>query len=153
MIFVQPAYAVCPVCVLAAGSALGIAEVLGVDDLIAALFIGAVITSAAFWMADKFKLVKLPQAEISWSVIFYLMTVGGLYTQGKIGRPSCQLWGIDKVFLGLTLGTILFIAGVIADRLLRTKNNSKGYFPFQKVVIPLALVVVTALFFQFTFCK
>ncbi len=75
MIFVKPVLAVCPVCVIAVGSGLVIAEKLGVDDLIAALWIGSFITAIAIVLAGKFQRLKLPKAEISWTVIFYFLTI------------------------------------------------------------------------------
>ena len=150
MLFVKPVLAVCPVCFIAAGSALGLAELLGVDDLIASLWIGAVITSAAFWMGDKFKLVKLPRPTLIWPLIFYLLTIGGLYSQGKIGLANCRIFGVDKVLLGITLGTALFGVGVLLDRWLRTQNKGKVFVPFQKVILPLLLVGLANLFFSLT---
>ncbi len=153
MLFVKPVFAVCPVCVVAVGSGLALAEALGVDDLLAALWIGALVTSSSFWIADKFKLVKLPYPEISWSCIFYLLTIGALYIDNQLGNPYCRIWGVDKIWLGVTLGTIFFWVGVVADRLIRKTNNGKVYFPFQKVVLPLFLIALPSLILYLTVCN
>ena len=153
MIFVKSVYAVCPVCIVAVGSGLAIAEALGVDDLLAAIWIGALVTSSAFWMADKFKIIKLPLPEISWSIVFYILTIATLYIDNKLGNPYCRIWGIDKIWLGMTLGTILFWLGVIGDRLLRKTNNGKVYFPFQKVILPVFAIVIPTIILQLTICK
>ncbi|HUW22147.1 MAG TPA: hypothetical protein VMW41_05805 [Candidatus Bathyarchaeia archaeon] len=152
MIFVKPVLATCPVCMIAVGGGLAMAKMLGVDDLVAAIWIGALVTVSALWLAQKFHKIKLPKPEISWTLIFYLLTVATLYLQGKIGHPSCQLWGLDKILFGLTLGTILIFLGNLLDRWLRSKNQGKVFFPFQKVAIPLAMVVSTSLIFQLVFC-
>lgn len=148
-VFSRPAYAVCPVCTIAAGSALAIAEVLGVDDLVAALLIGALVTSSAIWLAGKIKNFPKIISELAMTVVFYLMTLGALQLQGKLGRPNCRYWGIDKVVFGLTLGSIVFWLGVLLDRFLRGKHNGKGFFPFQKVVLPLLPVAILGLLFSF----
>ena len=61
--FIKSAFAVCPVCVVAVGSGLFIAEKLGVDDLIAAIWIGGLVTALAIALADKFRLIKLPRPK------------------------------------------------------------------------------------------
>jgi len=153
MFLVKPAYAICPVCIVAVGGGLVIAEKLGVDDLIAALWIGALMTAFAFWAAEKFKRIKLPKPEISWPILFYLMTLGVLKIQGKINNPYCKIWGICKIWLGLTVGTIVFWLGVLMDKFLRRRNNGKAFFPFQKVIIPLAAVILMSWGFYLITCQ
>jgi len=152
MIFIEPAYAVCPVCTIAVGSGLAVAELLGVDDLVAAIWISALIISSSLWMADKFKRIRLPWPKISWSIIFYLITLATLYFQGKVGNPFCRIWGIDKILLGLTIGLVSFLSGVGADQYLRKKNYNKGFFPLQKVVLPLGIILLISLIFQLFIC-
>ncbi len=144
----KPAFATCPVCLVAVGSGLWLAEWLGVDDLIAALWIGALSTALAFWFAKQFKLIKLPYPEISWSLISYLSVLAFFQAQGKLWRPYCQIWGICKLFLGVTLGMLVFWLGVFLDRQLRRLNQGSVFFPFQKVVLPVVAVVITSLIFQ-----
>lgn len=152
MIFVKPVLAICPVCVVTVGSGLWIAEKLGVDDLIVAIWIGALVTATAVVLADKFRWLRLPKPEISWSVIFYFLTLGTLQIQGKLNNPYCKVWGVCKIWLGITIGTTVFWLGVLADRLLRTKNNNKVLFPFQKVVLPVVSVLLTSLIFYLLVC-
>lgn len=149
---IKPIFATCPVCLVAIGSGLAIAEKLGIDDLIVAIWIGALTTSTAVFLADKFRRLKLPKPEVSWTVIFYLLTIGVLKLQGKINNPYCKIWGVCKIWLGLTLGTIVFWLGILLDRLLRSKNNGKAFFPFQKVILPVVTVLLTSLIFYLAVC-
>jgi len=141
---VKPVFATCPVCVVAVGGGLWIAEKLGVDDLIAAVWIGALVTALAVVLADKFRRVKLPQPKLSWTVIFYLLTLATLQLMGKLNNPYCKIWGVCKIWLGITVGTVVFWGGVWADKWLRTKNRGKVYFPFQKVICPLITVLLSS---------
>ena len=152
MMLAKPVWATCPVCVVAVGSGLWLAETLGVDDLIAAIWIGGSITAIAFWLAGKWKRVKLPQPEVSWSVIFYLTTLAFLKFQGKLWHPDCRIWGICKIFLGLTIGVIFFWLGVLIDRWLRKINRGRVYFPFQKVVLPLLTILLISFVFHLIIC-
>ena len=149
MIFVKPVFATCPVCVIAVGGGLWLADKLGVDDLIAAIWIGALVTATAIILADKMQLIKLPKPKISWSVIFYFLSLATLQFQGKLNNPNCKIWGVCRIWLGITIGTIVFWCGILIDKWLRTKNNNKGFFPFQKVVLPVATVLITSLVFYY----
>ncbi len=140
--FVKPVFATCPVCVVAVGGGLAIAERLGVDTLIAAVWIGALITSVATAFKNKLR----------GTIIFYLLTLGFLKLQGKLNNPYCKIWGVCKIWLGITVGTVVFWLGVLFDRWLRTKNDGKVFFPFQKVACPLIAVLLFTLIFNFLIC-
>lgn len=150
--FVKPVFATCPICVLAVGGGLWLAEKLGIDDLIVSIWIGALVTAFAIALADKFKKIKLPQPEISWSVIFYFLTLATLQLQGKLNNPYCKIWGVCKILLGVTLGTVFLGAGTLLDKWLRTKNKGKAFFPFQKAVLPVVVVLLTSLIFYLMVC-
>lgn len=150
--FIKPVYATCPVCVLAVGGGLWLAERLGIDDLIVSLWIGALVTAFAIVLAGKFKKIKLPRPEASWSVIFYFLTLATLQLQGKLNNPYCKIWGVCKIWLGVTVGTFVFWLGAVLDRYLRTKNDNKVFFPFQKVVCPLLTTLLATLVFYLLVC-
>ncbi len=152
MIFVEPVFAQCPVCIVTVGGGLWLAKTLGVDDLIASIWIGALTTAFAIMLADKWKLVKLPKPQISWSVIFYLLTLLYLQISGFFNRPYCKIWEVCKVWLGITVGTVFLWLGVLLDKFLRTKNNGKVFFPFQKVVVPVAMTLLASLIFYLLTC-
>lgn len=149
---IKPVYATCPVCVVAVGGGLWLAEKLGVDDLIAAIWIGAFVTAFAVVLTDKFKKIRLPKPEISWTVIFYLLTLATLEISGTLNNPYCKIWGVCKIWLGVTIGTIALWLGVLLDKLARKKNNNKVFFPFQKVIFPVAAISLVSLLFYLLVC-
>jgi len=61
MILIKPVFATCPVCVITVGGGLWLAKRLGVDDLIAAIWIGSLTTAFAVALSDKWKMIKLPK--------------------------------------------------------------------------------------------
>ncbi|RLC35261.1 hypothetical protein DRH14_01350 [Candidatus Shapirobacteria bacterium] len=152
MIFVKPVYATCPVCVVAIGSGLVIAEKLGVDDLVASIWIGALLTAFAIAFGYKIKKIKFKNPEFSWSIIFYVLNVASFGLMGKLNQPMCKLWGIDKIFLGISLGTTVVWLGKYIDKLLRKINNNKVFVPFQKVLSPLLLTLILSLIFNYLIC-
>jgi hypothetical protein len=51
-IWVASNFAVCPLCTIAAAGGIEVTRILGVDDLISSIWIGGLIVSMSFWMAD-----------------------------------------------------------------------------------------------------
>ena len=149
----KQAYAVCPVCVVAVGGGLWLAKVLGIDDLIASIWIGALTTTIAIASGPRFKWIKLPFPEFFWTIIFYTLSLVFLGLQGILNSPYCKIWGVCRIWLGITIGTIVIWVGYTLDKFLRTKNaDGKAFFPFQKVVVPLALTLITSLIFYLLIC-
>jgi hypothetical protein len=64
-------------------------------------------------------------------------------------NPFNVLWGVDKLLLGIILGTIGFFAGAIWYEYLKKKNGGHAHFPFEKVVLPVAPLIVLSVIFYF----
>lgn len=58
------AHAVCPVCTVAVGAGLGLAEYLGIDDLISGLWIGALIVSISLWTISWLQKKKIKNSTL-----------------------------------------------------------------------------------------
>lgn len=69
MIFVKPVLAQCPICVITVGGGMLIAKKFGVDDLYMSLWLSALNTALALWMATKFKIKFLNNGYIL-SILF-----------------------------------------------------------------------------------
>jgi hypothetical protein len=69
-----------------------------------------------------------------------------------IGHPLNTIWGMDKLVLGIILGSIFFLLAVYLNNFLKKKNNGKVYFPFQKVVIPVITLAILSVIFYFLTC-
>jgi hypothetical protein len=65
----RPAAAVCPVCTVAVGAGLGLAQWLGIDDVLSGVWIGGLIVSLAFWN-DAWLVKKM----IGYRGLFYCAT-------------------------------------------------------------------------------
>jgi hypothetical protein len=150
MIFVQPALAQCPVCIVTVGGGLLIAKKFGIDDVLVSLWIGGLNTVIALFLASKFK-NKLLKNPYFLSVLFLVLTLITFQTTNQFGPKSNSLLGINKVVLGQTLGTILVILGYLIDKFIRLKNNNKVIFYYQKVVFPVGLLLLFTLIFKLIF--
>lgn len=150
-IFSTPVNAVCPVCTAAVGVGVGLSRWLGVDDTITGIWVGALIWSSSFWMANwmERRKISLPHKTIISAVVLYLFIFVPFQMTGFIGHPINRFWGIDKLVLGTVWGSTIFILGVFTDRVLRVTHEMKVYFPYQKVIVPVGLLVVSSVMFYF----
>jgi hypothetical protein len=55
--------------------------------------------------------------------------------------------GIDKLILGSVLGSVAFYAGATWYERLKARNLGHASFPFQKVVMPIAPLILMTLAF------
>jgi hypothetical protein len=145
------AKAVCPVCVVAIGAGVGLCRWLGVDDIISGLWIGALIVAmimwTLIWLRQKNWQFKHSLAVIS--IAYYLLIIWPLYSLGIMGHPLNKVFGIDKLLFGIISGSILFLFCHWLNLFLKKKNNGKVYFPYQKVAIPLALLLAASAMLHF----
>ena len=69
---------------------------------------------------------------------------------GVIGHVSNTMWGVDKLLLGIISGSIFFFLGGYTYFHIK-KIRGKAHFPYQKVVMAVApLVVLTVIFYFLT---
>jgi len=151
--FPEKALAVCPICTVAVGAGLGISRWLGIDDTVTGIWIGGLILSSGLWLADWIgkKGWKVLYKETISVGLFFLFVIPPLYWGKMIGLVGNTLWGIDKVLLGITIGSILFLFGVWLDKWLKITNGDKVYIYYQKVIIPVFfLSVVSFVFYLIT---
>jgi len=145
------ALAVCPVCSIAVAGGVGLSRWLGIDDTISGIWIGGLIISLAIWFLSWLnkKNIKFKFRSFLILILFYSITIFTFYQMKFIGHSCSQLWGYDKLLLGIIFGSLSFSSAVWLHSLLKKKNNNRVYFPFQKVVIPLVFLIITSITFYF----
>lgn len=142
--FIKPAYATCPVCVLTVGGGLLIAKKLGIDDLLVSIWLSGLNTAIAFWIASTIK-KRIFNNPLLWSLGFYILTIVYLWYSKQLMHPKNTLFGVDKVFLGMTAGLLIFLFSVFMDKLIRYNNKGKVLFYYQKVVIPVGFLLLATI--------
>jgi len=151
MNFTLPARAFCPVCTIAVGAGLSFTKVLGIDDTISSIWIGGVLLSSSLWLInwlDSKKIKFFMKRKIIY-LLMYGFVIIPFISSKTIGVAHNQLWGIDKILLGMILGTVGFMLGMSLNNWLLKKNNDKVRFPFQKVVMPISVLIILSLIFFF----
>ncbi len=143
-------YAQCPVCIVTVGGGMLIAEKLGVDDLLVAIWISALNTVISYWAASKIKINFLNNPFLL-SLIMLITTLVYFQFTDQLFVPSNTVLGIDKILLGMLLGIIAVISGNYAYSYAKKRNHDKAIFPYSKVVFPFSFILLITLIFKFTF--
>ena len=146
--FYISANAQCPVCIVTIGGSVLLSRYLGIDDLIVGIWAGALILSSGLWTAGFIKRTFFKGQKWVLTVLLWITTVFGLKQAGFIGNPTCKIHGHDKLFTGIIAGTLVFLLAYGSDLLLRKlnkKNPGKVFFPYQRVVIPVVLLIIATL--------
>ncbi len=142
-------FAVCPVCSVAVAGGVSLSRYLKVDDAISGIWIGGLILSLAFWLLDWLKKRNINFFFRNFFVVsgFYLLVILPLYFGKFIGYSYNKILGVDRLLFGIIVGSAGFWAGTAFDYFFRKRNQGKVYFPFQKVVFPLSLLLTLSIVF------
>lgn len=90
------------------------------------------------------------QALKFWTILLmYLLVFVPLFFTHTIGIARNTLWGVDKIVLGTAVGSIMFLLGMLIDKMIRKGRDGKQLFPFQKVVFPVLSLIISSLVFYF----
>ncbi|KUK79089.1 MAG: hypothetical protein XD95_0615, partial [Microgenomates bacterium 39_7] len=74
-----------------------------------------------------------------------------LYLLNISGDPLNTLWGMDKIILGLILGTVTFYLSVLTDKSIKKANDDQVLVYYQKVILPmLYLSILSFIFYLIT---
>lgn len=137
----------CPVCTVAVGVGLGLSRWLKIDDVISGIWIGAFILSLSFMAAKwtrNYVALRLRYLTALYLIIFLAMTFLPLQYYKIIGNPLNQLWGMDKLIVGVGIGFAVFSLSLFVNGFLKYLNNRKSYLPFQKVIIPVVGLTIAS---------
>lgn len=147
MIF-QPVYAVgCPVCIVTIGGGLYLAEVFKIDSLLIAIWISGLNSVIAIWLGKIFKKGKYDLPYL-WTTMFYILTVAYFFSSKEIVLNRNLFWGINKTLLGLTVGFLIVVLSNYIDQTIRKHHDGKVLFFYQKVIIPVSLLITSTIIFK-----
>jgi len=150
MFLIKPVYAQCPVCIITVGGGMFIAQKLGIDDFLVALWISGLNTAISFWLATKFKNIFLKKPLIL-SLIMLGLTLFYFISTNQTGIATNKILGLDKIIFGQILGLFIWLLGIFIDRRSRKLNGDKILFPYQKVVFPISILIIFTLLFKLLF--
>jgi hypothetical protein len=154
LVAVSKVAAVCPVCTVAVAAGVGLSRWLGIDDTISGLWVGALTVSLIIWTINwlKSKNIKFIAMEVIISVAYYIMILIPFYKTDIISyHPKNMIWGVDKLLLGMIIGSAVFLLAYSGYLLLKENNNGKAHFPYEKIVLVVApLIILSGIFYLIT---
>jgi len=144
------AEAQCEVCTLVVGAGVGLSRWLGIDDTISGLWIGGLTVSLVYlglgWMERHG--ARFRGDVLLVAAALYLWLLLPLYLFRILGQCANKLWGIDKLLIGIAAGSVLFYLGAGCYRRIKMRRGH-AHFPFEKVVMPIAPLIVASAIFYF----
>lgn len=162
--FIPSVMAHCPLCTGAAVAGIEVARVVGLDDSIVGLLLGAFIVSSALWFNKWLKKrVDFPLQEIVIVIASFAMLVIPLYYTGIIVNADMVksmpdhhailglgVFGIDKLLAGTIIGTMaIWFTFTLSDSI--KKQRGKVLWPYQGLsFMVIALFVLSAIFWMIT---
>jgi hypothetical protein len=151
LLSVQEAFAVCPVCTVAVGAGVGLSRWLGIDDVVTGLWIGGLVVSLSVWTCTwlEGRRIGFPGLRVAVSLSYFLVALVPLHLAGIAGSPLNTLWGVDRIVAGTAIGSLAFLAGARSYAIVKERHGGHAWFPFQKIVMPIAPLIVLSFLFYF----
>ena len=143
----------CAVCTVAIAGGLGISRMLGVDDMVVGVWVGAGMFALAQWTVYYFEKKNINNIFVkALCYIGWYSLIIPLYL-GK--NPSIvfnlkTVIGIDSFVFSIIIGSSVLFGSAKLYYYMKEKNGGKPHFPFEKVVLPVVSLIITSLIFFLT---
>jgi len=150
LLLATPVSAQCPICIVTVGGGMFLAQKLGIDDFLVSLWISGLNTAISFWLATKIK-NRVFGNPVILSVLMLALTLSYFILTNQTGLANNQIFGLDKIIFGQIIGLFIWVLGIFVDRYSRKLNGGKILFPYQKVVIPISILLIFTILFKLIF--
>lgn len=134
----------CPLCIAGAGAGLTLSRLLGIDDAITGVWMGAFLGAIAFWTDTALaKKRKIPFSKPLIYIAIFATSIWSFYKFNLVVR-MVQIFGLDKLTFGMVSGGVLFYLVDIFDDLM-IKKNGRVFFPYQRIAVSLGSMLILSL--------
>ena len=145
----------CPICTVGLAAGVGLSRWLKVDDVISGLWIGALILALSIWTFNW--LLKKREKKPLWVLLFcivfwYLLTFVPFYYTGLLDTECQKILGLNRLVFGAGLGIVMAAVALKIENFARKGTEKKRLFPFQKVIIPIVILLITSFILQVGLC-
>lgn len=141
----------CAVCTIAIVGGLGISRLLGVDDTVVGVWVGAGLLAMSQWTVYFFE--KKNITNIWVKILCYVFTYSLILPLFLGDAPSIifnlnRILFIDSFVFSILIGSLTLFGSVKLYYYMKDKNGGKPHFPFEKVALPIvSLAIVSFIFF------
>jgi hypothetical protein len=145
----------CPICTVGLAAGVGLSRWLKVDDVISGLWIGALILALSIWTFNW--LLKKKDKKPFWILLvciifWYLLTFIPFHYMGLLDTTCQKILGLNRLVFGGGLGIIIATIALKIEGFARKGEEKKRLFPFQKVIIPTVILLITSIILQVGWC-
>jgi hypothetical protein len=144
-----------PLCAVGIAGGLWLSKLLGIDDLTLGLWIGALILSFSVQF-NKFLIKRKITFPFSFWVIFILTIILSFLPIWKDlnWQPENLFCGLPRLISGSLIGMIiLFGSDWLNNFILKKYHQNKVYFPYQRVIVPIIVLIIVSIIFELWVCK
>jgi ABC-type antimicrobial peptide transport system permease subunit len=141
----------CAVCTIAVGASLELARRLGVDDSVVGVWAGAFLVLIGYWTIrwlDKkgwtFRGRDPLVLTLSVAMIGFMYVSKMTYHAEVIG-----ILYLDPFLFSVLLGAAALICSSNFYQWMKARNGGHAHFPFEKVVIPVVVLFLFSLYFNY----
>lgn len=144
LILAPTALAHCPLCVAGAGVGLSLSRVLGIDDSITGVWLGAFLGAISFWASNAVKKTYIPFQKAVIYLVIFITTVVSFYRFGLINEHNGLILNLPKLTFGIIVGGALFYLMDLVNLAIK-KRNGKVLFPYQSIALSLGAMVIASI--------
>lgn len=142
----------CTMCTVAVASGLGIARMLGVSDLVIGVWFGAIMFVLSEW-----GLYFLSKKNVKNKIIKFLTFISSyiLLVFPYVGKnPSIlfnnkRIFFIDSFLFSTIIGSLVLYFSMKIYMYMKSKNGGHAHFPYERVVLPVFLLLITSIIFNY----
>ena len=158
LIFIKSALAnpACAVCTIAVGASLEIARKLGVDDSVVGVWAGAFLVLLGYWTIKWFDKKKWYFKGRDFIVLVLSVAMIGFMYINKL-EYHAEVIGflyLDPFLFSTIAGAVVLVLSSNFYQWMKKKNGGHAHFPFEKVFVPVAsLILLSVYFYYFPICQ
>jgi hypothetical protein len=136
----------CPLCVAGAGAGLTLSRILGIDDSITGIWLGAFIGALSFWfqrtVSLKYKIFQGKIANFLVYTTFQILSIWSFYKFNLVTKHS-DILGYDKLTFGIVIGAATFYLADILNQLIKARMG-KSILPYQSIIVSMGAVALSS---------
>ena len=144
----------CPVCAVAIVSGFGLSRMLGVSDNVVGVWFGAIllaISSGLIVFIKKKKNIDNKLLNLFIYILDYsLILPVYMGANPKIVFNSSKILFMDSFLFSIILGSLTLLLGSKLYYYMKNRNGH-AHFPFEKVVLPVVLLIIVSMVVNFCF--
>lgn len=140
-----------PLCAIGIAGGLWLSRLLGINDMTLGIWIGALILAVSVQF-NKFLIKRNKAFSLSFWLIFigtWLLSFLPIWSKLSGSYNFC---GVPRIVFGSFIGILTLFLSDWLDNKVITKHNNKVYFPYQRTIIPIIILIVVSVVVELVFC-